>query len=61
MLGRKLPHVPSEAMAGIQNYFERRSGVLQHVLRPGEKLRNFGTSLPWVNVAHTGLTTLAIH
>jgi hypothetical protein len=37
MLGRKLSHIPSEAMAGIQNYSEGRPGLLQHVLRPGEK------------------------
>lgn len=38
MLGRKLPHIPSEAMAGIQNYSEGGSGLLQHVLRPGKIL-----------------------
>lgn len=38
MLGRKLPHIPIEAMAGIQNYPEGRSSLLQHVLRPGKIL-----------------------
>ena len=58
MLGRKLSHILSKAMAGIQNHLEGGPCLLQHVLRPGEII---GTRLPSVNVAHYGLTTLIIH
>jgi hypothetical protein len=32
MLGRKLPHLLIEVMAGVQDYPEGRPGLLQHVL-----------------------------
>lgn len=36
MFGCKLPHLPLEAVAGVQDHPERRPGVHKFVLRAGE-------------------------